>query len=314
MVGVDEIENDVAIAAAARGVGRGVGANGLADIALNGGREKAAVARGGGRVGERHFLEFFVGLREGFAAFGDGLFQAETLALELACAVIHEEVESEDAKENHKTARVPGLPPGGYHGEGKFRGETESAACGAARDAEGVVAWRKSGIASLALGSLIEFIFETRQAIGAADTSRVAVSESREIHAEGIVAARSLRTVFTDTLARAELRGGNHDAWRKLDTFVAGDRVVAREAAAGAEEQGAVFFGEKALFAEIIPDEAIGLGVAESAAVAEKFGEAVGAAGPDVALVIGSQHVNVERRKPISQAKVSHLRFSIDEQ
>src|SRR5579863_7921940 len=58
VVGVDEIENDVAIAAAARGIRRRVGADSLADIAADGSLEKAAVARGGEWIGERHFLEF----------------------------------------------------------------------------------------------------------------------------------------------------------------------------------------------------------------------------------------------------------------
>lgn len=61
MVGVDEIENNVAIAAAASGIGSGIGANGLADVAGDSGLEKTAVASGGERIGERHFLEFFIG-------------------------------------------------------------------------------------------------------------------------------------------------------------------------------------------------------------------------------------------------------------
>ncbi len=46
-------------------------------------------------------------------------------------------------------------------------------------------------------------------------------------------------------------------------------------------------------------------------AIAEKFGEAKGAAGPDVAFVIGTEHVDAERRKPVRQAIVSEPRFSI---
>ena len=79
VVGVDEIENDVVITTAARGVGRRVGTNGLADVAGDGGLEKTAVARGCERVGERHFLKLFVGLGEGFAAFGDGFLEAAGL-------------------------------------------------------------------------------------------------------------------------------------------------------------------------------------------------------------------------------------------
>src|SRR5580693_2154954 len=111
MVRVYQIENDVAIAAAARGIGRGIRANRLAHIALDGGLEKAAVARGGERIGERHFLELFVRLCERFATFCDRLFETEALALQLARPVVHEVIKSEDAEKNGETARIPALPP-----------------------------------------------------------------------------------------------------------------------------------------------------------------------------------------------------------
>src|SRR5208282_6372250 len=97
VVGVNEIENDVAIAAAARGVGSGVRANGLAYVARDGGLEETAIASGGERIGEGHFLELFVGLCEGFAAFGDGFFEPESFALQFAGAVIHHGIQSKNA-------------------------------------------------------------------------------------------------------------------------------------------------------------------------------------------------------------------------
>ncbi len=45
----------------------------------------------------------------------------------------------------------------------------------------------------------------------------------------------------------------------------------------------------------------------------EKFREAKSASGPDVAVVIGSEHVNVERGQAVRRAIVSDVRFSIDE-
>src|SRR5579859_4055273 len=249
VIGVDEVEDDVAIAAAARGIGRRVGADGLADVALDSGLEEAAVARFGQWIGERHLFKFLVGLREGFTAFCDSLFESETLALEFARAVIHEGVECQDAEKNGETAGVPALPPSRNHRKRKFRRKTESAASGAARDGEAIIARRKSWIASFAAGGFIKFSFEARQAIRATDIFRVAERESREVHVEGIIAARSLGMALADAVARAELCGGNDHTWRKLDTVVGRDRIVARQATAGAEEQGAVFFGEKAALA-----------------------------------------------------------------
>ena len=265
------------------------------------------------RIRERHLLEFFVGLREGFAAFGDGLFEPEAFALQFARTVIHEEIESEDAQKNGQAARVPALPPGRNHGEGKFRREAEGTAGGAAGDGEVVIAGRKRGIASFAAGSFIRFSFEARQPIRATDIFWVAVGESREVHVERIIAAQSLGFALADAVARAELCGGDHDLGRKLDTLVGRNGIIAREAAAGAEQQGAVPFRKKATFAKVVPDEAIGARIAQSVALAGKFGEAKGAAGPDVAFVIGPEHVDVERRKPVRQAIVSEPRFSIHE-
>ena len=47
--------------------------------------KKRRLRADGERIGERHFLEFFVGLREGFAALSDGLFEAERVRF-AACA------------------------------------------------------------------------------------------------------------------------------------------------------------------------------------------------------------------------------------
>src|SRR5208282_4653675 len=113
--------------------------------------------------------------------------------------------------------------------------------------------------------------------------------------------------------ARAELGGSNHDAGGELDAFVGGARVIACEAAAGAKEQGSIFFGKKAALAQVVPDEAIGAGEAERVAVTQKFRESKGAAGPDVAIVISSEHINVERGQPPCQAIVSDLSFTIHE-
>jgi hypothetical protein len=66
---------------------------------------------------------------------------------------------------------------------------------------------------------------------------------------EGIIAAQSLGFALADAIARAELCGGNDHTWRELDTFVSRDGIVASEAAARAEEQGAIFFGEEAALA-----------------------------------------------------------------
>ena len=109
------------------------------------------------------------------------------------------------------------------------------------------------------------------------------------------------------------MSGSNHDAGGKLDTFIGGEYIVPREAAAGTEEQRAVLFREKAAVAQVVPDEAIGLREAKRVAITLKFREAKSAAGPDVAVVIGSNHVNVEGGKAVRQAIVSDLWFSVDE-
>src|SRR5579859_5475048 len=313
VVGVDEIENDVAIAAAAGGVGGRVGANGLADVAGDGGLKETAVAGSGKRIGERHLLEFFVGFSEGLTALGHGFLEAEALALQLASAVVDEEIEREEAENNGEAASVPALPPGRDHDERKVGGETESAASGAAGDGEVVVAGRKSRIASLAARSFIGLAFQAAEAIGAADIFRIAVSKSGERHTEVIVAAQSFRIALAEALARAELRGSDHDAWREFHTFVGGDGIVAGEAAAGSEEQGAVVFGKKASFAEVVPDQPIGAGIAKCVAVAEKFGEAESTASPNVAFMIGTEHVDVERGQAVRQAKVGEKRNPVDE-
>src|SRR5580704_6629482 len=109
------------------------------------------------------------------------------------------------------------------------------------------------------------------------------------------------------------MSGSNDDSGRQLNLLVGGDGIVASKASACAKEQRAVLFGEEALFAEIIPDEAVGLGETNSAAITGKLGEAEGAASPDVALVIGSEHVDIERRQAVRNAIVCDLGLSIDE-
>ena len=311
MVSVDQIEDDVAIAAAARGIGCGVSANGLADVALDGGLEKSAVARGGERIGERHFLKFFVGLGKGFTTFGDSLFEPEALALEFARAVIHKGVEREEAEKYGEATRIPTLPPGWNHGKGKTRREAESAAGGAARYGESVITRGKSGIASFAARGFIEVGFQAGEAIGAANILWVAIGERGKIHAEIILATRRLGMAFAKAFARAELRGSNDDARRKLDSFVSGDRIVTSEATARTEEQSAILFGEKAFLAQVVPDQAIGAGEAKSTSSTEEFRETKSATGPDVALVIDAKHVDVERGQPLGQTIVSDLGFAV---
>src|SRR5690242_2864459 len=313
VVGVNQIENDVAIAAAAGGVGGRVGANSLADVAGDGGLKVTAVASSGERIGERHLLEFFVGFCKSLTALGHSFLEAEALTLQLARAVVDKEIEREEAEKNGEAASVPALPPGRDHDERKVCRETESAASGAAGDGEVVVTGRKSGIASLAARGFIGFGFQASEAIGAADILGIAVGKSGESHTEVIVAAQSFRIALAKAIARAELRGSDHDARREFHSFVSGDGIVAGETAAGSEEQGAIVFREKAALAEVVPDQPIGAGEAKRVAVAEKFGEAVCSAGPNVTFMIGAEHVDVERGQAVCQAKVREKRIPVDE-
>src|SRR5579859_51393 len=313
VVGVDEIENDVAIATALGGIWRRVATNGLADVALNGGLEKSAIARGSERIGEGHLLELFVGEGEGFAALGDRFFQAGAFALEFASAVVREAVESEKQEQRRKSAGIPALPPRRNNGERKFGGKTESAARGAAGNGKPVVARRKCGIASFAAGGVVRVGLEAGEAIAAVHVFRVAVGQRGKLDAESVVAALSGWITLGNAFARAENSGSNDHARRQLDGFVGGSRIVTRQAAAGAEEQGAVCFSEKTGFAEVVPDETVGAGEALCTAVAQKLGEAKGASGPDIAVVIGAEHIDVERRETFGEAEVCDARFTLIE-
>ena len=120
--------------------------------------------------------------------------------MELARAVVHEAVESEQAEKYGEASRVPALPPGRDHSERKLCGETESAAGGAAGDGESVIAGGKSGITSFAASSFVELGFEAGEAVGAADIFRVAIGQRGEIDQEIIVTTRGLGMALAKTI------------------------------------------------------------------------------------------------------------------